>query len=101
MNPVEQKYANSISVAARKLMTEVDTESVENIALAAAAQGKYLDDLANILEAQRDQLVTELNRTVMEYSAQIAEANEWLSKIYNQTGRRELMKEQFEERSVE
>lgn len=99
MNKVLQDYATSISASARRVMAELDTDSIENLTISAGTQEKYLDEIGDLLVERRDQLIKDLNRVVVEYSAKIEVTNELIYNLAKQAERRLVFKEQFEGRT--
>lgn len=97
MKGIFENQPNEISSLIRKVAEDIDFSAPENIVIANAAQESILNTMADSLEARKQELVEEMRRAVVGYSAKIAAMNQMLRTIGREIGRREAARERIEE----
>ncbi|MNW33997.1 hypothetical protein D3C74_109640 [compost metagenome] len=97
MQEIFKNQADEISSMIRKVAEDIDFSAPENIMIANAAQESLLNALADSLEVRKQELVEEMCRAVVGYSAKIAVTNQMLRTIGREIGRKEAERERIEE----
>lgn len=94
---MQVQQTDEISSLIRKVTEDIDFSSPENVVIANAAQEGMLNALADSLEVKKEELVGEMRRAVLEYSARIAATNNMLRTIGREIGKREAIIERIKE----
>lgn len=97
MQETLQKQMNDTSSVFRQLVEDIDFTAPENALTVNAAQRNVLNAFGDILEARKQELIDEMRRIVLEYSAKIEATNHMLRTIGREVGRREALIERIEE----
>lgn len=97
MQDIFQNQSDEISSLIRKATEDIDFSAPENVVITNAAQESILNALADSLEVRKQELVGEMRRAVLEYSAKIAATNQMLRTIGREIGKREAVRERIEE----
>lgn len=97
MQEIIKNQTDEISSLIRKVAEDIDFSAPENVVIANAAQESILNAMADSLEARKQEMVEEMRRAVVEYSAKIAATNQMLRTIGREIGRREAARERIEE----
>lgn len=97
MNEIIQKQVEDTSSVIRKLVEDINFSAPENILTVNAAKRNVLNDFGDILENRKQELIDEMRRIVLEYSAKIEATNHMLRTIGREVGRREALIERIEE----
>jgi len=92
-----QKQTDDTSSVFRKIVEDIDFSTPENILITNAAQESVLNALGDMLEVRKQELIDEMRRTILEYSAKIATTNQMLRTIGREIGKREATRERIEE----
>jgi len=96
MHETLKKQMDETSSVIHKLINDMDFSTPENVVIATAAQEHVLDAFGDMLEARKRELIEELHRTVMEYSAKIAATDNLLRTIGREAERRAVLRERIE-----
>jgi len=96
MHEALQKQMVDTSTVIRKMIESMDFNAPENVMIATAAQESVLDALGDMLEARKKELVEEMRRAVLDYSAKIAATDNLLRTVGRELGRREVLRERIE-----
>ncbi len=97
MHEALQKQINDTSSVIRELVQDIDLTTSENVMIANAAQQSVLSSLGDMLEARKQELIEEMRRTVLEYSAKISVTNHLLRTIGREVGMRDGLIERIKE----
>ncbi|BFH18034.1 hypothetical protein WJ0W_006876 [Paenibacillus melissococcoides] len=90
-----KEQIESTDTIIRELVGSVDVSSAGNEVVIATAQGSALDAYGDMLAVHERELVEELRRLVLEYSAKIAANRQLQRAIGREAERREIIKERI------
>ncbi|EJW16226.1 hypothetical protein M5X00_11055 [Paenibacillus alvei] len=91
-----KEQMESTNLIARELLGNVNFDATGNEVIVTAAQESALDTYGDMLEAHEHELIEQLHRVVVEYSAKIAANRNLQRLIGREVGRREVLRERIE-----
>ncbi|MFW5435238.1 hypothetical protein [Paenibacillus apiarius] len=94
-NTLKEQMESTNSIV-RELMGSANFDATGNEVIVTAAQENALDTYGDMLEAHERELVEQLHRVVVEYSAKIAANRNLQRLIGREVGRREVLRERIE-----